>query len=59
MPVDGSPVIGPVPGVAGVYLAVMHSGVTLAATVGRLVAGEIVHGVGAAELQQLRPFRFT
>ena len=59
MPADGSPVIGPVPGVAGTYLAVMHSGVTLAATVGRLVAGEIVDGVSAAELQQLRPSRFT
>ncbi len=30
MPVDGLPVIGPVPGVSGAYIAVMHSGVTLA-----------------------------
>lgn len=59
MPVDGSPVIGPVPGAPGAYLAVMHSGVTLAATVGRLVAAEVAEGLGAEELQRLRPSRFT
>lgn len=59
MPADGSPVIGGVPGAAGAYLAVMHSGVTLAATVGRLVASELVDGVDAEELRQLRPSRFT
>jgi len=59
MPADGSPVIGPVPRTEGVYLAVMHSGVTLAATVGRLVATEIIDGAIAPELQLLRPSRFT
>jgi len=59
MPVDGSPVIGPVPGMGGVYLAVMHSGVTLAATVGRLVAAEVLDGVDAGELAPLRPERFA
>ncbi len=59
MPADGSPVIGPIPTAAGGYLAVMHSGVTLAPTVGRLVAREIVDGVQAEELQPLRPSRFT
>jgi len=59
MPADGSPVIGPIPRVEGAYLAVMHSGVTLAATVGRLVATEITNGVTAAELRGLQPSRFT
>lgn len=59
MPADGSPVIGPVPGTAGGYLAVMHSAVTLAPTVGRLVADEILHGTQAEKLRQLRPSRFT
>ncbi len=58
MPVDGLPVIGPLPGVAGTYVAVMHSGVTLAPAVGRLVAREVVHGVKAEELRGLRPDRF-
>ncbi len=58
MPVDGLPVIGPLPGVAGPYVAVMHSGVTLAPAVGRLVAREVVHGVKAEELRGLRPDRF-
>lgn len=52
------PIIGPVPGVVGAYVAVMHSAVTLAATVGRVVASEIVDGVDAASLAGLRPARF-
>jgi glycine/D-amino acid oxidase-like deaminating enzyme len=58
MPVDGLPVVGPVPGVGGAYVAVMHSGVTLAPTVGRLVAAEIVDRVEAEPLAGLRPARF-
>jgi glycine/D-amino acid oxidase-like deaminating enzyme len=55
MPVGGHPLIGPLPAVHGAYLAVMHSGVTLAAVAGRLVAEELVHGVEAPELQSCRP----
>jgi glycine/D-amino acid oxidase-like deaminating enzyme len=58
MPVDGLPVIGPVPGVTGAYLAVMHSGVTLAPAVGRRVAAEVVHGEDVEEFAGLRPDRF-
>lgn len=58
MPADGLPVVGPLPGVAGAYVAVMHSGVTLAPVVGRLGADEIVNRVEAAELNGLRPHRF-
>jgi glycine/D-amino acid oxidase-like deaminating enzyme len=57
MPVDGLPVIGPVPGVVGAYVAVMHSGVTLAPAVGSLVAAEIMGGDQVEELAALRPQR--
>jgi glycine/D-amino acid oxidase-like deaminating enzyme len=55
MPTDGHPLIGPLPAAGGAYLAVMHSGVTLAAVAGRLVAGELVHGIEAPELGGCRP----
>ena len=44
MPDDGLPLIGRVPGVEGVYAAVMHSGITLAAIVGQTVAREVWKG---------------
>ena len=44
MPEDGLPLIGRVPGVEGVYAAVMHSGITLAAIVGQTVAREVWNG---------------
>jgi glycine/D-amino acid oxidase-like deaminating enzyme len=59
MPSDELPIVGPVPGVGGAYVAVMHSGITLAPTVGRLVAAEIVDGVEAEPLAGLRPARFA
>jgi glycine/D-amino acid oxidase-like deaminating enzyme len=58
MPADELPIIGAVPGVHGAYIAVMHSGVTLAPAAGRLVASEVVRGVEAYELAGLRPARF-
>ena len=59
MPVDGLPIIGPLPGRPGGFVAVMHSAVTLAAVAGRLVAAEVVDGLDATELQHVRPQRFT
>jgi glycine/D-amino acid oxidase-like deaminating enzyme len=41
MPLDGLPIIGPLPGHPGGYLAVMHSGVRLAPEVGRRIAAEL------------------
>jgi len=58
MPADQLPIIGPVPGVGGAYVAVMHSGITLAPTVGRLVAAEVVAGIENERLAGLRPSRF-
>lgn len=59
IPVDGLPVVGRWPTVAGAYVVVMHPGVQLAPVVGRLVAEEVVHGTDAVELADCRPARFT
>ncbi|WP_256674779.1 FAD-binding oxidoreductase [Pseudomonas sp. LD120] len=59
MPVDQLPIIGQSADYPGLYLAVMHAGVTLAATVGHLVSQELLHGQCCAELAPCRPARFT
>jgi glycine/D-amino acid oxidase-like deaminating enzyme len=43
-PIDGFPIIGRAEGVAGVYVAVMHSGITLAPAVGLFATREILDG---------------
>ncbi|NIK59844.1 NAD(P)/FAD-dependent oxidoreductase [Kribbella shirazensis] len=58
MPTDGEPIIGRPAGTQGLYVAVMHSAITLAAAVGRLAADEILTGVPAPELAGCRPDRF-
>lgn len=58
MPVDGEPLIGPVPGAPGLYAAVMHPGVTLAPAVGRLIAAELITGVAERILAGCRLDRF-
>ncbi|MFI6824821.1 NAD(P)/FAD-dependent oxidoreductase [Micromonospora sp. NPDC050187] len=58
MPADGEPIVGPVAEVPGLYLAVMHSGVTLAPAVGRLVARELTDGIAEPALSGCRPDRF-
>lgn len=54
---DGEPIIGPVPGTPGLYVAVVHPGITLAATVGRLVAEELADS--ASGVEQLARYRLT
>jgi glycine/D-amino acid oxidase-like deaminating enzyme len=54
VPGDGLPVVGAVPGVAGLWLSVMHSGVTLAAIAAEGLAGEMA---GQGVLPVLQPFR--
>lgn len=54
MPVHG-PLIGYATHDRSVYVAVMHSAVTLAPTVGRLVADELVSGRPTPELRRCRP----
>ncbi len=58
MPIDGLPVIGFVPSVPNLYIAFMHSGVTLAPLVGELATLEIVDGVRVDMLNPYRPERF-
>jgi glycine/D-amino acid oxidase-like deaminating enzyme len=58
-PTDRAPIIGPLPDTQGLYVAVMHSGVTLAPLVGHLVAQEVVNGTQAYELSGCRPARFA
>jgi YD repeat-containing protein len=58
MPADGEPIVGPVAEVPGLYLAVMHSAVTLAPAVGRLVARELVDGTAEPALVGCRLDRF-
>ena len=59
MPADGFPAVGFAPGVAGLYVAVMHSGVTLAPAVGRFAAEEILDGARLDLLAPYRPERFA
>ena len=57
LPIDGHPVIGRSPVRPSAYLAIMHSGVSLAPIVGELVAQEIVSGQSAEILADYRPDR--
>jgi glycine/D-amino acid oxidase-like deaminating enzyme len=54
LPIDGHPVIGPSPNRPDVYIAIMHSGVTLAPIVGRHAAQELL---GDAIVNSLEPYR--
>lgn len=58
MPTDGLPIIGPLPELPGVYVAVTHSGITLGPVTGRLAAAELVEGVPDEQLVGVRPDRF-
>lgn len=58
-PEDGLPIIGFSAQVPGLYLAVMHAGVTLAPAIGRLASREILDGADAPELQACRLGRFA
>lgn len=57
IPADGLPAIGPVPGIDGYYVAIMHSGVTLAPAIGSMVAAELLDEGPQAALAMFRPGR--
>ena len=57
LPIDGHPVLGRSPIQPAAYLAIMHSGVSLAPIVGDLVAREILADHAASELAVYRPDR--
>ena len=58
IPGDGLPMVGPIPGLPGAYVAVMHSGITLAGLVGSLLAEDIADGGTPQALLPYRPERF-
>ena len=58
LPHDERPVVGHVKNIPGVYLATMHSGVTLAPSIGELVAMELLEGTETNLLADFRPDRF-
>jgi len=59
IPEDGRPVVGFAPDVPGLYLATMHSGITLAPAVGRFATMEILDGARVELLAPYRPERFA
>ena len=59
MPADGQSIVGRLPGAEWLYVAVTHSGVTLAAHLSRLIAAELEAGPPRADLAPYRPDRFA
>jgi glycine/D-amino acid oxidase-like deaminating enzyme len=59
IPGDGFPSVGAVDGVAGYYEAVTHSGITLGAITGRVLAQEIMDGTVDRLMLPYRPGRFA
>lgn len=57
-PADGFTCAGAMPGVAGYYMAVTHSGVTISPYLGKAVADEVVRGIMHSDLETFRPHRF-
>jgi glycine/D-amino acid oxidase-like deaminating enzyme len=59
MPLDELPVVGAIPGMSDVHVAVTHSGVTLAPILGRYVTQEVMTGSRIEVLAPFRPERFA
>jgi D-hydroxyproline dehydrogenase subunit beta len=59
LPADEQSIVGRLPDAGWLYVAVTHSGVTLAAHLSRLIAAELATGAPSAELGPYRPDRFT
>jgi glycine/D-amino acid oxidase-like deaminating enzyme len=59
MPADGFPIVGRPAGRDGLYVAVLHSGITLAPAVGKFAAEELLQGRRNPLLAPYGPARFT
>jgi glycine/D-amino acid oxidase-like deaminating enzyme len=59
MPVDEYPIVGFSDACPNLYIAAMHSGVTLAPLIGQLAALEILDGARVSSLEPYRPSRFS
>jgi glycine/D-amino acid oxidase-like deaminating enzyme len=58
LPADGQSIVGRLSGAEGPYVAVTHSGVTLAAHLSRLITADLTTGTPPAELAPYTPARF-
>lgn len=58
IPGDGEPVVGAVPGIAGLFTLFTHSGATLGLVLGELLAEEILTGAPSPVLASFRLDRF-
>jgi len=59
LPADGQSIVGRLPGAPGIYVAVTHSGVTLAAHLSRLITADLTTGIPPGPLAPYTPDRFT
>ena len=59
LPADGQSIVGRLPGAPGIYVAVTHSGVTLAAHLSRLITADLTTETPPASLAPYTPARFT
>jgi sarcosine oxidase subunit beta len=59
MPKDGHPILGPVPGVENLFVAAMHSGVTLSPLVGTLMTELLCNGETSIPIERLSITRFA
>jgi len=59
LPVDDHPIVGFVKSCPNLYVAVMHSGITLSPLIGQLAAAEILDGANVDLLKDYRPARFA
>lgn len=57
-PQDARPAVGQVPGVDGLFAAMLHSGVTFAPIVSQSLAGAVLDGAGDAEFERYSLARF-
>ena len=58
LPADGQSIVGRLPGAPGIYVAVTHSGVTLAAHLSRLITADLTTGTPPGPLTPYTPGRF-
>jgi glycine/D-amino acid oxidase-like deaminating enzyme len=59
LPADGFPIVGFAPKRPNLYIAAMHSGMTMCPIIGEMAAMEILDGAAADILDTFRPARFA
>jgi glycine/D-amino acid oxidase-like deaminating enzyme len=59
LPKDDYPIVGFVDSWPNLYLAAMHSGITLSPFIGQVAAAEILDGISVDLLRDYRPSRFA